>query len=119
MENFSNFLLPTILHVMKGIIGRLHKTTGSNFLQVTQYLLKLRSLMWINFPTSCNYTQINRTQLLRLRAHLHFISLAHFSGHVFGIGRVNVLIATPYATERESKPLYGISPVSNSQRSTE
>lgn len=48
----------------------------------------------------------------------HFISFPHASGQVLGIGRARVLTATPYATDSESNPLYGVSPVSNSHSST-
>lgn len=49
---------------------------------------------------------------------LHFINFPHDSGQVFGIGNANVLTATPYATDKESNPLYGVSPVSNSHSNT-
>lgn len=49
---------------------------------------------------------------------LLFINLPHPSGHVFGMGSASVLTATPYATDSESNPLYGVSPVNNSHDST-
>lgn len=49
---------------------------------------------------------------------LLFISFPHASGHVFGIGKANVFTATPYATDNESKPLYGVSPVNSSHNNT-
>lgn len=81
--------------------------------------------MWIIGPGTCSNKEMyckmslnfNHTMMM-LWNKLLFISFPHVSGHVFGIGKVNVLTATPYATDNESKPLYGVSPVSSSHNNT-
>ena len=83
-----------------------------NFDEVSKNLVNLESLMIFYL----NIALINKVGLSF--PHLRSSSDLKASGQVEGIGKVSLFTATPYATASVSMPLYGVSPVSNSQTTT-
>jgi len=53
VEHFGDLLLPALLHIVKGFLRRQGELGARDALQLLEYLLETRSLVWIRLPAAC------------------------------------------------------------------